>query len=366
MDECRTSPFAAPVTVSSPDSSASNSWPARFQALPKAELHVHLEGTMEPATVVALAKRHGDALDKSTVAERYATRDFSAFIEAYKWVSSYLRKPADYALAVRQMCEQMLIQNVVYAEVTLSVGVMLLRKQDVGANLAAICEGAAPYEPRGLRLRWIFDAVRQFGAAAAHEVARCAVALRDTGVVAFGMGGDELARPAAEFRSVYEYAAANGLHRLVHAGEIGGADSVRDAVEILGAERIGHGIAAAADAKLTEMLAERSVGLEMCPTSNLRTGALARYLGRADASLADHPLPELFRAGVPVSLSTDDPAMFETTLAGEFKTLSAMGLADREITRIAEGGFVGAFLPAAEKSALLQAFRVKAATLRLL
>jgi aminodeoxyfutalosine deaminase len=366
LDECRTSPIAAPVTVSSPDSSASDSWLARFQALPKAELHVHLEGTMEPATVVALAKRHGDALDESTVAERYVTRDFSAFIEAYKWVTSYLREPADYALVVRRMCEQMLIQNIVYAEVTLSVGVMLLRKQDVGANFAAIREAAAPYEARGLRLQWIFDAVRQFGAAAAHEVARCAVALRDAGIVAFGMGGDELARPAAEFRSVYEYAAANGLHRLVHAGEIGGPDSVRDAVEILGAERIGHGIAAAADPKLVATLAERSIGLEMCPTSNLRTGALARYLGRTNSRLADHPLPELLRAGIPLSLSTDDPAMFETTLAGEFSTLVAMGLTHREITQVAEGGFLGAFLPANEKAALLQAFRAKAAALGLL
>lgn len=321
---------------------------------------------MEPATVVALAKRYGDALDESTVAARYATRGFSAFIEAYKWVTSYLRKPADYALAVRRMCEQMLIQNVIYAEVTLSVGVMLLRKQDVGANFAAIREAARPYESRGLRLQWIFDAVRQFGAAAAYEVARCAVEWRRAGAVAFGMGGDELSRTAAEFRDVYDYAASNGLHRLVHAGEIGGPDSVRDAIEILGAERIGHGIAAGADAKLIAMLAERSIGLEMCPTSNLRTGALVRYLGRADASLADHPLPKLFHAGIPVSLSTDDPAMFGTTLTAEFNALGAMGLAHQEITRIAEGGFLGAFLPAAEKSALLQAFRARATTLSLL
>jgi aminodeoxyfutalosine deaminase len=327
---------------------------------------VHLEGTMEPATVVALAKKYGDALDESTVAARYATRDFSAFIEAYKWVTSYLRAPADYALAARRMCEQMLIQNVVYAEVTLSAGVMLLRKQDVCANFAAIREAAAPYESRGLRLQWIFDAVRQFGAAAAHEVARCAVTLRDAGVVAFGMGGDELARPAAEFRDVYEYAADNGLHRLVHAGEIGGPDSVRDAVEILGAERIGHGMSAAADSKLMTLLAERSIGLEMCPTSNLRTGALVRYLGRADASLANHPLPELFRTGIPISVSTDDPAMFETTLAGEFSVLGPMGLSHQEITRIAEGGFLGAFLAAGEKSTLLQAFRAKAAALSLI
>lgn len=321
---------------------------------------------MEPATVVALARRHGDALDERTVATRYATTDFSAFIEAYKWVTSHLRAPADYALAARRMCEQMLLQNVIYAEVTLSVGVMLLRKQDVDANFFAIREAAAPYAPRGLRLQWILDAVRQFGAAAAREVAQCAVGLRGAGVVALGMGGDELARPAAEFRDVYDYAGAAGLHRLVHAGEVGGPDSVRDAVEILGAERIGHGIAAATDSKLMAMLAERSIGLEICPTSNLRTGALARCLGHAGARLADHPLPKLVRAGIPVSVSTDDPAMFEATLVGEFNTLRPMGLADQEIMRIAEGAFLGAFLPAAEKAALLQAFRTKAAALSLL
>lgn len=366
LDECRPAGFATAVAVYSPRPLFGDSWAARFQMLPRAELHVHLEGTMEPATVVTLARKHGDALDEGEVAERYATRDFSAFIEAYKWVTSYLRKPPDYALATRQMCEQMLLRNIIYAEVTLSVGVMLLRKQDVEANFRAIRETAAPYESRGLRLQWIFDAVRQFGAAAAREIAQCAVSLRGEGVVAFGMGGDELARPAAEFRDVYEYASAAGLHRLVHAGEIGGADSVRDAVEILGAERIGHGIAAATDAKLMAMLAERSIGLEICPTSNLRTGGLARYLGRADVTLADHPLPKLFRAGIPISLSTDDPAMFETTLDHEFNTLGAMGLAPFEIRRIAEGSFLGAFLSAAEKSALLESFRTKAVALSLL
>jgi adenosine deaminase len=346
--------------------SSSDSWAARFLALPKAELHVHLEGTLEPATVVALARKYGDALDESAVAARYATRDFNAFIEAYKWVTSYLRAPADYALTARRMSEQMLAQGVVYAEVTLSVGVMLLRKQDVTANFSAIREAVAPYESRGLRVQWIFDAVRQFGAAAAREVARCAVELRDSGVIAFGMGGDELSRPAAEFRDVYDYAAAGGLHRLVHAGEIGGPDSVLDAVSTLGAERIGHGIAAAADQKLMALLAERSIGLEVCPTSNLRTGALARRLGRAVVTLADHPLPELFRAGIPVSVSTDDPAMFDTTLTGEFSALEQMGLREQEIMRITEGAFHGAFLPASEKTALLQGFRAKAEALGLL
>jgi aminodeoxyfutalosine deaminase len=346
------------------------SWPARFQLLPKAELHVHLEGTIEPATVVALAQKYGDLVTAGAVAARYAARDFTAFIEAYKWVTSYLRAPADYALAARRMCEQLLAQNVVYAEVTLSVGVMLLRKQDVAANFAAIREAAAPFEHRGLRLQWIFDAVRQFGPAAAREVTRCAVDLRGAGVIAFGMGGDELALPAAQFRDVYEYAAAHGLHRLVHAGEIGGPDSVRDAVEILGAERIGHGIAAAADPQLMAMLAERSIGLELCPTSNLCTGALARYLGRPDSSsgarLAEHPLARLFRAGIPISVSTDDPAMFSTTLNAEYSTLEQMGLSGEEILHISEGAFRGAFLPAEDKTALLQSFRAQAAPLGLL
>jgi aminodeoxyfutalosine deaminase len=362
----RRPPFAAALAVSSTLPSSSESWAARFAALPKAELHVHLEGTLEPATVVALAKRYGDVLDENSVSARYATPDFTAFIEAYKWVTSYLRAPADYALAARRMCEQMLAQNVVYAEVTLSAGVMLLRKQDIAANFRAIRDAAVPFEPRGLRLQWIMDAVRQFGAPAALEVARRALELREAGVIAFGMGGDELALAASEFRDVYDFAAANGLHRLVHAGEIGGPGSVRDAVEILGAERIGHGIAAAGDSELMALLAERFIGLEVCPTSNLRTGALARLLGRPAVALADHPLPKLFRAGIPVSVSTDDPAMFDTDLSHEFTALGRMGLQKQEIISISQGAFTGAFLSPAEKSALIQSFRTKAGALALL
>lgn len=365
MDQRRTSRASA-LAVSSPQPSSTDSWAARFSALPKAELHVHLEGTMGPATVVALAKKYGETLDERTVAARYATRDFTAFIEAYKWVTSYLRAPADYALAAGRMCEQMLAQNIVYAEVTLSAGVMLLRSQNIEANFYAIRETVANYESRGLHLQWIMDAVRQFGATAARDVVQAAVGLRDAGVIAFGMGGAETALPAAEFRDVYDYAAANGLHRLVHAGEIGGPDSVRDAVEILGAERIGHGIAAAADPKVMALLAERSIVLEICPTSNVRTGSLAIFLGRPDARLEDHPLPKLFRAGIPVSLGTDDPAMFDTDLSREFGTLGDMGLRKQEIVSIAEGGFSGAFLPPVEKSVLFEDFRSRAAALALL
>jgi aminodeoxyfutalosine deaminase len=351
---------------SNPSPSPNLALPSDFDILPKAELHLHLEGSIAPATVVELAARYRDVVDEATVAARYATPDFSAFIEAYIWVTSYLRAPEDYALITRRLAEHLLTQNVVYTEVTLSVGVMLLRGQDVEANFHAIREAAAPFEPKGLRMQWIFDAVRQFGADKAMEVAQHAVDSRNVGVVAYGLGGDELAIPTADFRPVYEFIASHGLRRLAHAGEIGGPESVREAIDLLGAERIGHGIATFRDPQLMALLSERSIPLEVCPTSNLCTGALARQRALPHVSVLDHPLPQLLRAGVPLSLSTDDPAMFGTHLNREYALLPQMGLRTEEIVRVAAAGFEGAFLPPADKSAYLAAFRAQAAALGLL
>ena len=352
--------------MGSSSSLPSASLPPQFARLPKAELHLHLEGSIAPATVVALAARYGDVVSEAEVALRYSAGNFVAFIEAYKWVTSYLRAPADYALVVRDLAEQLLAQNVVYAEVTISAGVMAWRRQDIEGNYRAIREAALAFEPRGLRMQWIPDAVRQFGAGPAMEIARCAVNLRHDGVVAFGLGGDELATPTAEFRPAYELAAAHGLHRVAHAGEIGGPESIREAIELLGAERIGHGIAGARDQRLMQLLAERSISLEICPTSNIRTGALARQLNRPEVSVADHPLAHLLHAGVPVNLSTDDPAMFETSLSREYGLLPGMGLTPPEIVGIAQAAFEQAFLRPDDKSALLGAFRTQAKALGLL
>jgi adenosine deaminase len=338
---------------------------ARIAALPKAELHLHLEGAIEPSTVVQLAARYGHQIEPGQVAARYATRDFSAFIEAYKWVTSYLRAPGDYALLAHETAQRLLSQNVAYAEINLSVGVMLFRKQDAAANVRAAREAVRPFEPRGLRVQWIFDCVRQFGPAPAMQVARLAVELREEGVIAFGIGGDELALPAADFRETFEFAAAGGLHRVAHAGEIGGPESVRDAVGVLGAERIGHGIAVTRDPALAALLRDLSIPLEICPTSNLRTGALARQIGRDEASLRHHPLPDLLRAGVPLSVSTDDPAMFETDLLREYAALLDMGLTPQELVRVAAAGFEGAFLPPPEKAVYLDTFHTRAAALGL-
>lgn len=313
--------------------------------MPKAELHLHLEGSIEPATAVQLAARHGIVISEEEVRERYSPGDFAKFLDAFKWVTSFLRTPADYALITERLAEHLLAQNVVYAEVTLSIGVMLLRKQDALANFAAIREGAKKYETRGLRVQWIFDAVRQFGVAAADEVVRLASQCTREGVVAFGIGGNELALPAKDFVGVYERAGAAGLGRLIHMGEIGTAASVREAVELLGVTRIGHGIAAMNDESVMDFLAEREVTLELCPTSNIRTGALARQIGKPVAHIEDHPLKMFFERNIPITLSTDDPAMFETTLLEEYMCAqNAMGLSADSLLRIAEMGFENAFL----------------------
>jgi aminodeoxyfutalosine deaminase len=324
---------------------------------PKAELHLHLEGSIEPETVVALAARHGQTLTAEEVVARYSYADFLGFLEAFKWVTTLLREPQDYALIAERLVARLRDQNVVYAEITLSIGVMLLRKQDVGANFTALRSAAEKAAGGSLRLHWVFDAARQFGPAQAMEVAWLAAQHRREGVVAFGMGGDELAVPAERFRGAYDFARSHGLHALVHAGEVGGANEVHRVIEILGAERIGHGIAAIKDPSVTEFLAERRIPLEVCPTSNLRTGALGKLTGRSAAGLEEHPVAALCRAGVPVTLSTDDPAMFQTNLIREYEVGELAGLRLPELARIAQASFEAAFLTEYHRDLLLARFR---------
>ncbi len=302
----------------------------RIDSLPRAELHLHLEGSIQPAAALALMARHGVQATEREVRRRYAFRNFPEFLETFKRVTSFLREPQDYALVARDLGEHLLAQNIVYAEVTLSVGVMLLRKQQPEANFEALLRATEPFERRGLRFRWVFDAVRQFGAEAAMAVVD---------------GGDELSVPTGEFRAVYDRAAALGLHRLIHAGEVGGPEKIREAIELLGVERIGHGIAAIKDSSLMDLLAERKIPLEICPQSNLKTGALARQLARDNVRIEDHPLPALFRHGIPVVLSTDDPALFQTNLRDEYAHAAQMGLQENELEKICSMGFQYAFQP---------------------
>lgn len=330
---------------------SSKKLPPRFAALPKAELHLHLEGSIRPEIAPILASRCGIKVNPDEVRRRYAYQNFMEFIEAFKWVTAFLRTPQDFALLASDLCEQLLQQNVVYAEITLSVGIMLLRKQNPQANFEAMLAATQPFEKRGLRVNWIFDAVRQFGPDPAMEVVECARNCNSSRIVAFGIGGDELSVDTREFQEVYQRAGDYGFHRLIHAGEIGGPEKIREAVEFLGAERIGHGIAAFHDPALMDLLTDRRITLEVCPVSNLRTGALGRQVNPG-ATLAEHPLPQLFRHGIPVVLSTDDPAMFHTSLVEEYEHVQSMGLSEAELARLSQQSFDSAFLTPEERESI--------------
>jgi aminodeoxyfutalosine deaminase len=334
--------------------------PTALDALPKAELHLHLEGSIRPATAVELAARHGVTLTPEEVAARYTYPDFAGFIEAFKWVTSFLRDPGDYALITHRLLDELVAQNVVYAEITVSVGVMLRRMQNVEANFLAIREVAASVPFSRLRTAWIFDAARQFAADAAMEAARWASKLQSAGVVAFGLGGDELAYPTVNFRPAFDFARSEGLHLVCHAGEIGGPEIVREAIELLGAARIGHGIAVMHDPALADSLPSRQIILEICPTSNLCTGALSKQLGKSGASLTDHPLPKFLERGLPVTLSTDDPGMFHTDLLGEYAKVASLGVPTAQLLQLAEQSFHAAFLPPEDKRLLLEQFHAAA------
>lgn len=331
---------------------------AALRLLPKAELHLHLEGAIRPHTAVELAGRYGVTFTEDEARQRYQYADFLGFIEIFKWVTSFLRQPADYALITRRLAEELMAQNVVYAEVTVALGVLLWRNQTAEPIFEAVWGVAQEFEAKGLTLRWIPDGTWQFGADAAMRAAKIAAELRHLGVIAFGMGGDEMALPYRDFRRVYDYIASHGLRRVAHAGEVGPPQHVRNAIELLGAERIGHGIAAMHDPALADLLTARRIALEVCPTSNICTGALAKQLAKPCATLAEHPLKSLFDAGVPITLSTDDPAMFHTDLLSEYgHCVSSLGLSAADTLRLAESSFAHSFMAPNQKAGFLQRFR---------
>src|SRR5271170_1481742 len=325
-------------------------------SLPKAELHVHLEGSIEPSTLLELRRRHGmDGASLADVEQLYNYKDFKGFLSAFKDVTGHLRAPEDYELITYRLMEQLKSQNVLHAEVIVSVGVCLWRAQD----FAAIFEGLERGRQRGekdfgVSLLWIFDAVRQFGAEKAQGVVDLAIQFRDRNVVAFGIGGDERAGPPEWFAAVYARAAEHGLHLTAHAGESAGPDSIWGALN-LKAERIGHGLTAEQDPELIEELAERQIPIEICVTSNLRTGVCTE--------LAKHPVRRYFDQGLMLTLNSDDPAMFRTSLTGEYALVQeAFGFTDEHLRELARNSFEASFLSAEKKIEFLNQF--DSATLR--
>jgi aminodeoxyfutalosine deaminase len=328
-----------------------------IRRLPKAELHLHLEGSVRPATLQEMARQKGRLIEETEdwIEERrrqgFRYPQFSDFLKAFKLLSLLLETPEDYALATTRLVEDLAAENVRYAELTLSAGVILWKKQPLEAIFEAVAEAASEASGRsGVRIAWIFDAVRQFGPDQARRVVNIAARFRHQGVVAFGIGGDEVRGPAETLVDVYREARDLGLHVTAHAGEAAGPLSVRDAVELLGAERIGHGTSAARDAATLQLLAERGIPVEVCLTSNLATGVIG--------TIEEHPLPQFLEAGVRVTLNSDDPAMFATNLEEEMKIAARrFGLSREDLVLLTANAIRGAFLAEEERTALLGELR---------
>ncbi len=299
-----------------------------YRDWPKAELHLHLEGSIEPQTLREL--NPATTLEEARAHYRY--EDFPAFIRSYLWAIGHLNGSADYALVLRRLLERLEREGVRYTEITLSAGVILWRGQEFAPVYDAL-EAEAARSP--VTVRWVLDSVRQWGVAEARKVVKLAAERVGHGVVAFGIGGDEQRGPVELFGEVFREAKAAGLHLTIHAGETVGAESVWGAVK-LGAERIGHGIRAVDDPELLVWLREHDVPLEICVSSNVATGAVPR--------LEEHPIRRIFEAGVPIVLGSDDPAMFHTTLEHEYELAAAQfGFSEEELRQIAANGFQYAF-----------------------
>jgi aminodeoxyfutalosine deaminase len=319
--------------------------------LPKAELHVHHVGSASPRIVAELAARHeGDSpvpADPAALADFFAFRDFAHFIEIYLSVVDLIRDDEDVRMLTYEVARELARGQVRYAELTVTPYSHVKRGIPAPAFCAAIEDArVAAARDFGVRLRWCFDIPGEAGLPAAEETLRIALDERPDGLISFGLGGPEIGVPRPPFKPYFDKARAAGLHSVPHAGETTGPETIWDALRELGAERIGHGISAARDPELMAHLAGNGIPLEISPTSNLRT--------RAVPSLDEHPLPALVAAGVTVTINSDDPPMFGTTLEQEYAVaarlldLDAAGVAD-----LARAAVHAAFLPAGEKTALV-------------
>lgn len=324
---------------------------AFIAGLPKAELHVHHVGSASPHTVAQLAARHDGSTpvpaDPDRLAEYFTFTDFAHFVDVYLSVVDLIRDAEDIWTLTYDIAGDLAAQNVRYAELTLTPYSSVTR----GIPPEAYCEAVEDArrraaEDHGVALQWCFDIPGEAGVPAGDVTLDIALLLRPDGLVSFGLGGPELGVPRDLFAEHFTAARAAGLHSVPHAGESAGPENVWAALDVLGAERIGHGIAAAQDDRLLARLAAEAIPLEVCPTSNVRT--------RSVPSVEAHPLPALVAAGVPVTINSDDPPMFSTTLCHEYELAAGLlGLDESGVADLARAGVRAAFLDDAGKQKLL-------------
>ncbi|EKE44769.1 adenosine deaminase [Oceaniovalibus guishaninsula JLT2003] len=318
--------------------------------LPKVELHLHLEGAAPPAFIRGLAREQGVDLSGIFDAQgNYAYRGFVDFLRVYEAACTVLRTPRDFGRLTRAVLEQSAENGVIHTEAFVSPD--FCGGRDLGAwreYLAAIREAAEEAERElGIGLRVIVTCIRHFGPDAARQTARCAAETAGDFVTGFGIGGDEGQGSKADFAWSFDMAREAGLRLTAHAGEWGGPDSVRDALDHLRVERIGHGVRAIEDPALVDRLAEDGIVLEVCPGSNVALGVYP--------SMRDHPIERLRKAGVKVTVSTDDPPFFHTTMRQEYDALHRTFDWDEGVFRdIAATSARAAFCDAATRDTLLE------------
>ena len=316
--------------------------------LPKAELHVHHVGSASPRIVSALAERHPGTVpsDPEALRDFYRFRDFAHFIEVYLSVVDLVRDPEDVRMLTYEIAVDMAAQNIRYAELTCTPYTNVRAGVPIEAFVEAVEDARVAVErDHGVRLRWIWDVPGEFGV----EAASATVSYLDQApstLVGFGLGGPEIGVPRPQFAPYFDQARAHGLHSVPHAGETTGPETIWDALRLLGAERIGHGTSSTQAPALLEHLVSQGIPLEVCPTSNVAT--------RAVPDLAQHPIKEMYAAGALVTINSDDPPMFGTTLnreyeiAAELLSLDAAGVAE-----LAKNAVRASFMGEAERAALL-------------
>ncbi|MBS1802666.1 MAG: adenosine deaminase [Acidobacteria bacterium] len=324
-----------------------------IRRLPKAELHLHLEGTVTPATLVELSQRHDATPITLPEAEAlYHFTDFTGFLLAFKAVSERLITPGDYELAAWRMSQHLAEQGVVHAEVYISVGVIYHWRNPDPDCFDPIFAGLERARLRaenelGLTLYWILDAVRHFPLDEAEKVFRKAAELHAShpSVIGIGLGGDERRCGSEPFRDMYARAREAGLRLTNHAGETTGPEAIWEALSI-GSERLGHALSTIRDPKLIEHLKAQNICLELNPTSNVRTGVCP--------SFREHPLRQYFDAGLLVTINSDDPAFFGSDLAGEYALAhSEQGFSRAELRQLAANSIRASFLPDVTKRSWL-------------
>lgn len=317
--------------------------------IPKAELHVHLEGTTPPDLVRRLGERNGIALPPAMFHDdgTFHWRDFIHFLEVYDAASSVIRTPEDYRDVTYEYLASCAAEGAVYVEVMSSPDHAAEAGMSYRDHLEGITAGITDAKrDHGIEGRLIVTCVRHFGVERAMEVARQVVANPSDITVGFGMGGDEAAWPPAQFADAFNYVAASGLPCTVHAGEWAGPDRIREALETLPIQRLGHGVRAIEDPTLVKEIVARGVTLEVCPGSNIATGMYK--------SLSDHPIRDLIAAGVDVTLNSDDPPYFATTVGNEYdKAESVIGLSPDQLRGITKTAITASFADPDTKARLL-------------